>query len=65
MRDTFGGGPLTIGGSQGSSNERGDDYFQDGLGSSDGLKRQRSSFSLSQGHHSSPGAAPPSYGHAT
>ena len=65
MRDTFGGGPLSIGASQGN-NERGEDYFHDGLAGPDpGLKRQRSSFSLSQGHHSSPGAAPPSYGHAT
>ena len=65
MRDSFGGGPLTLGPTQ-SNSERSDDYFQEGIGvSGAGLKRERNSFSLPQGHHSSPGTAPPSYGPAT
>lgn len=67
MRDSFGGGPLTLGPVQNNS-ERGDDYFQEGIGGPGaGLKRERNSFSLSQGHHhsSSSTAPPPSYGHAT
>ncbi|KAH9901861.1 hypothetical protein F4778DRAFT_128746 [Xylariomycetidae sp. FL2044] len=71
MRDSFGGagGPLSIGSGHGS-NERNDDYSQQGHsgggGSSTGLKRERSSFSLSQGSHTSGSAQPPqSYGHTT
>ncbi|CAJ2507722.1 Uu.00g089080.m01.CDS01 [Anthostomella pinea] len=66
MRDTFGGGPLGIGQGQGS-NERSDDYSQDGLGgSSAALKSKRSSFSLSQsGHTSGPAQSSQSYGHTT
>jgi hypothetical protein len=53
MRDTFGGGPLTIGQGQGS-NDKSEEHSQDGLsGSSASLKRKRSSFSLSQGPHTS------------
>ncbi|OTB07807.1 hypothetical protein M426DRAFT_19742 [Hypoxylon sp. CI-4A] len=66
MRDTFGGGPLGVNQGQGSS-ERSDDYSQEGLsGSGSGLKRKRSSFSLSQGGHT-PGPAQTSqpYGHTT
>ncbi|KAI0381804.1 hypothetical protein F5Y04DRAFT_60294 [Hypomontagnella monticulosa] len=66
MRDTFGGGPLSVTQGQGSS-ERGEDYSQEGLsGSGSGLKRKRSSFSLSQGGHT-PGPAQTTqpYGHST
>ncbi|XDG02200.1 hypothetical protein ABKA04_001815 [Annulohypoxylon sp. FPYF3050] len=66
MRDTFGGGPLSVSQGQGSS-ERSEDYSQEGLGGSgSGLKRKRSSFSLSQGGHT-PGPAQTSqpYGHTT
>ncbi|KAI0444609.1 hypothetical protein F4803DRAFT_245584 [Xylaria telfairii] len=53
MRDTFSGGPLTIGQSQGS-NEKTEEHSQDGLGGPNaGLKRKRSSFSLSQIPHTS------------
>ncbi|KAI1341986.1 hypothetical protein F5Y15DRAFT_329579 [Xylariaceae sp. FL0016] len=64
MTDTFGGGPMGIGPSQGS-NERSDEYSQEGIGSS-AMKRKRSSFSLSQGGHG-PGQAQgsQSYGHST
>ncbi|KAI1308795.1 hypothetical protein F5Y03DRAFT_383230 [Xylaria venustula] len=48
MRDTFSGGALTIGQGQGP-NDKGEEHSHDGLsGSSAGLKRKRSSFSLSQ-----------------
>ncbi|KAI1100729.1 hypothetical protein F4804DRAFT_35000 [Jackrogersella minutella] len=66
MRDTFGGGPLGVNQGQGSS-ERSEDYAQEGLGGSgSGLKRKRSSFSLSQGGHT-PGPTQTSqpYGHTT
>ncbi|KAI2473899.1 hypothetical protein F4781DRAFT_7366 [Annulohypoxylon bovei var. microspora] len=66
MRDTFGGGPLSVSQGQGSS-ERSEDYSQEGMGGSgSGLKRKRSSFSLSQGGHT-PGPAQTSqpYGHTT
>ncbi|KAI0881028.1 uncharacterized protein GGS22DRAFT_74722 [Annulohypoxylon maeteangense] len=67
MRDTFGGGPLSVSQGQGSS-ERSEDYSQEGMGGSggSGLKRKRSSFSLSQGSHT-PGPAQTSqpYGHTT
>ncbi|KAI5921376.1 hypothetical protein F4810DRAFT_348125 [Camillea tinctor] len=66
MRDTFGGGPLSIGQGQGSG-ERNEDYSQEALsGPNSDLKHKRSSFSLSQGRHT-PGPAPTSqpYGHAT
>lgn len=49
MRDSFGSGPLSMGQGQGS-NEKSDEHSQDGLS---GLKRKRSSFSLSQGPHTS------------
>ncbi|RYC63452.1 hypothetical protein CHU98_g2738 [Xylaria longipes] len=53
MRDTFSGGSLSIGQSQGS-NDKVEEHSQDGLtGSSTGLKRKRSSFSLSQIPHTS------------
>ncbi len=53
MRDTFSGGPLTIGQSQGP-NDKGEEHSHDGLsGSSTSLKRKRSSFSLSQVPHTS------------
>ncbi|KAF2969339.1 hypothetical protein GQX73_g4220 [Xylaria multiplex] len=64
MRDTFSGGSLTIGQGQGP-NDKNDDHSQDGLGgSSTGLKRKRSSFSLSQVPHtpSSSQSSQP-YGH--
>ncbi|OTA67468.1 hypothetical protein K449DRAFT_430693 [Hypoxylon sp. EC38] len=66
MRDTFGGGPLSVNQGQGSG-ERSEDYSQEGLGGSGpSLKRKRSSFSLSQGGHT-PGPAQTSqpYGHTT
>ncbi|KAI1415193.1 hypothetical protein F5Y13DRAFT_6517 [Hypoxylon sp. FL1857] len=66
MRDTFGGGPLSVNQGQGSS-ERSEDYSQEGLGGSGpSLKRKRSSFSLSQGGHT-PGPTQTSqpYGHTT
>ncbi|KAI1406445.1 hypothetical protein F4819DRAFT_158476 [Hypoxylon fuscum] len=66
MRDTFGGGPLGMSQGQGS-NERNEDYSQEGIGGSNSsLKRKRSSFSLSQGSHT-PGPTQTSqpYGHAT
>ncbi|OTA94870.1 hypothetical protein M434DRAFT_10388 [Hypoxylon sp. CO27-5] len=66
MRDTFGGGPLSVNQGQGSG-ERSEDYPQEGLGGSGpSLKRKRSSFSLSQGGHT-PGPAQSSqpYGHTT
>ncbi|KAI1762830.1 hypothetical protein GGR53DRAFT_400483 [Hypoxylon sp. FL1150] len=65
MRDTFGGGPLGISQGQGS-NERSEDYSQEGLSGGTGLKRKRSSFSLSQGGHT-PGPTQTSqpYGHTT
>ncbi|KAI2621710.1 hypothetical protein GGR54DRAFT_76344 [Hypoxylon sp. NC1633] len=66
MRDTFGGGPLNISQGHGST-ERSEDYSQEGLsGSNQGLKRKRSSFSLSQGGHT-PGPTQTSqpYGHTT
>ncbi|KAI0840060.1 hypothetical protein F5Y06DRAFT_247149 [Hypoxylon sp. FL0890] len=66
MRDTFGGGPLSVNQGQGSG-ERSEDYSQEGLGgSAPNLKRKRSSFSLSQGGHT-PGPAQTSqpYGHTT
>ncbi|KAI1180814.1 hypothetical protein F4777DRAFT_173800 [Nemania sp. FL0916] len=48
IRDTFSSGPLTIGQGPGA-NEKVEDHSQDGLsGSNPGLKRKRSSFSLSQ-----------------
>jgi hypothetical protein len=60
MRDTFGGGPLAIGQGQGS-NEKGEEHSQEGLS---GLKRKRSSFSLSQGPHASGSSqSSQSYGH--
>jgi len=48
MRDTFGGGPLSIGQGQ-NANDKSEDHSQEGLGAS--MKRKRSSFSLSQGPH--------------
>jgi hypothetical protein len=64
MRDTFTGGALTMGQSQGSS-DKGEEHPQDGLsGSSANLKRKRTSFSLSQvPHTSSSSQGPQSYGH--
>ncbi|KAI1776310.1 hypothetical protein F4818DRAFT_376676 [Hypoxylon cercidicola] len=66
MRDTFGGGPLGISQGQGS-NERSEDYSQEGLsGSGTGLKRKRNSFSLSQGGHTpAPAQTSQPYGHTT
>ncbi|KAI1498206.1 hypothetical protein F5X99DRAFT_337632 [Biscogniauxia marginata] len=66
MRDTFGGGPLSIGQGQGSS-QRNEDYSQETLsGPNSDLKRKRSSFSLSQGRHTSgPAQTSQPYGHTT
>ncbi|KAI1284375.1 hypothetical protein F5Y07DRAFT_1875 [Xylaria sp. FL0933] len=66
MRDTFGGGPLTMGQNQGP-NDKGDEHSHDGLNASGtGLKRKRSSFSLSQVPHTSGSSqSSQSYGHTT
>ncbi|KAI0810541.1 hypothetical protein GGR55DRAFT_678503 [Xylaria sp. FL0064] len=66
MRDTFGGGPLTMGQSQGP-NDKGDEHSHDGLNASGtSLKRKRSSFSLSQVPHTSGSSqSSQSYGHTT
>ncbi|KAI1262454.1 hypothetical protein F5Y18DRAFT_151146 [Xylariaceae sp. FL1019] len=64
IRDTFGGGPLSLSQSQGS-NDKNDDFTQDGLsGSSIGLKRKRSSFSLSSSQVSGPQSSQP-YGYTS
>ncbi|GAP84083.2 putative homeobox domain-containing protein [Rosellinia necatrix] len=64
MRDTFNGGPLAISQIQGP-NDKVDEHSQDGLGGSGtGLKRKRSSFSLSQvPQTSSSSQNSPPYGH--
>ncbi|KAI0400604.1 hypothetical protein F4802DRAFT_610014 [Xylaria palmicola] len=66
MRDTFGGGPLSLGQGQGS-NDKADEHAQDGLGGpSNSLKPKRSSFSLSQGPHiSNSSQNAQTYGHTT
>ncbi|KAI0393417.1 hypothetical protein F5Y17DRAFT_308652 [Xylariaceae sp. FL0594] len=57
MRDTFGGGPLTMSQGQGGPHDnKGDEHEQEGLGGV-GLKRKRSSFSLSQGGSHIPGSS--------
>ncbi|KAI0865962.1 hypothetical protein F4860DRAFT_201884 [Xylaria cubensis] len=64
LRDTFGGGSLTIGQGQGS-NDKVEEHSQDGLsGPSASLKRKRSSFSLAQiPHTSSSSTSVQPYGH--
>ncbi|KAI1169173.1 hypothetical protein F5B18DRAFT_12153 [Nemania serpens] len=60
IRDTFSGGPLTIGQSLGSD-EKGEEHSQE----NNSLKRKRSSFSLSQiPHTSSPSQCSQPFGHA-
>ncbi|KAI1420639.1 hypothetical protein F5Y12DRAFT_106623 [Xylaria sp. FL1777] len=64
MRDSFSGGPLTIGQGQGPS-DKVEEHSHDSLsGSSTSLKRKRSSFSLSQVPHT-PGSSQSTqpYGH--
>lgn len=61
MRDTFGGGPLGISGTQ--NEQRNDDYSQD-LGGPNGLKRKRS-FPLPGGPSPSTGSGPQAYGNTT
>ena len=60
MRDTFGGGPLSLGQSHGS-NDRSDDYSSEGIGA--GMKRKRS-FTLPQAGATTPGASQ-AYGNTT
>ena len=64
MRDSFAGGSLAVGQGHGA-NDKGEEHSHDGLsGSSNSLKRKRSSFSLSQVPHSSgPSQTAQSYGH--
>ncbi|KAK5627157.1 hypothetical protein RRF57_002872 [Xylaria bambusicola] len=66
IRDSFSGGPLTFGQSQGAT-DKSEDHSHDGLsGSSTGLKRKRSSFSLSQVSHSTgPSQTSQPYGHTS
>ncbi|KAI0205369.1 hypothetical protein F4808DRAFT_282292 [Astrocystis sublimbata] len=66
IRDTFGGGSLSLGQNQGS-NDKIEENHQDSLtGSSPSLKRKRSSFSLSQIPHSSSSSQNvQAYGHSS